>query len=185
MPVGEFSGPAGGEASPGGTFGPDANPAGSVEAERGPDDAGPEPVPTAEVADDLTLRRALADLDNLRKRSEREVARVRSIERAEVVAQWLPIVDNLERALEHSGADSAAVVEGVRAVHDQAVALLARLGFPRFDDLGKPFDPGRHEAMGVVDSELAPGTVVGVVRPGYDGPGVVLRPAGVVVSRRA
>ena len=73
--------------------------------------------------------------------------------------------------------------KGCAAVHDQAVALLARLGFPRFDDVGKPFDPHRHEAVSVVDDESAPGTVIGIVRPGYDGQGTVLRPAGVVVSR--
>jgi molecular chaperone GrpE len=139
-----------------------------------------------EKTDDLPLRRALADLDNLRKRYERELARVRSLERAAVAAEWLPIVDDLERALDHSDVDGGGLLEGVRVVHDQAVALLARLGFPRFDDVGKPFDPHRHEAVGVVDDgETAPGTVMGIVRPGYDGPGAVLRPAGVVVSRGA
>jgi molecular chaperone GrpE len=143
----------------------------------------PDAAPGTEETDDLPLRRALADLDNLRKRYERELAGVRSMERAAVAAEWLPIVDDLERALNHSGVDGAAVLEGVRAVYDQSVALLARLGFPRFDDVGKPFDPHRHEALGVVDDETAPGTVIGIVRPGYDGLGTVLRPAGVVVSR--
>lgn len=141
--------------------------------------------PETEEPDDLPLRRALADLDNLRKRYERELARVRSLERAAVAAEWLPIVDDLERALDHSDGDGAALQEGVRAVYDQAVALLGRLGFPRFDDVGEPFDPHRHEAVGVVDDETAPGTVIGIVRPGYDGLGTVLRPAGVVVSRGA
>ena len=145
----------------------------------------PDAAPGTEETDDLPLRRALADLDNLRKRYERELARVRSLERAAVAAEWLPIVDDLERALDHSDVDGAALLEGVRAVHDQAVALLTRLGFPRFDDVGKPFDPHRHEAVGVVDDETAPGTVIGIVRPGYDGLGTVLRPAGVVVSRGA
>jgi molecular chaperone GrpE len=144
----------------------------------------PDAAPRTEETDDLPLRRALADLDNLRKRYERELARVRSLERAAVAAEWLPIVDDLERALDHSDVDCAALLQGVRAVHDQAESLLARLGFPRFDDVGKPFDPHRHEAVGVVDDETAPGTVIGVVRPGYDGLGsTVLRPAGVIVSR--
>ena len=147
--------------------------------------AEPDVVGGTEESDDLPLRRALADLDNLRKRHEREILRVRSLERAAVAAQWLPIVDDLERALDHANVENAPLLEGVRAVHAQAVALLARLGFPRFDDVGKPFDPHRHEAVSVVDDETAPGTVVGVVRPGYDGPGTVLRPAGVVVSRGA
>ena len=186
MPVDESSGPAPQMAPP------DDSGADSARRSEGAEDARPwefgagsEPdaAPGTEETDDLPLRRALADLDNLRKRYERELARVRSMERASVAAEWLPIVDDLERALDHSDIDGAAVLEGVRAVYDQAVALLARLGFPRFDDVGKPFDPHRHEAVGVVDDETAPGTVIGIVRPGYDGPGTVLRPAGVVVSR--
>jgi len=145
--------------------------------------SGPDAALRAEETDDLRLRRALADLDNVRKRYERELARVRSLERATVAAEWLPIVDDLERALRHSDVDGAALLEGVRAVHDQAVALLARDGFPRFDDVGKPFDPHRHEAVGMAEDETPPGTVIGVVRPGYDGPGTVLRPAEVIVSR--
>jgi molecular chaperone GrpE len=132
---------------------------------------------------DLPLRRALADLDNLRKRSARELAEVRSAERADMAALWLPIVDDLDRAVQHAGADDAALVDGVRAVRDQALSLLARLGFHRFDDVGKPFDPTRHEAVGVLDGEGEPGTVLAVVRPGYDAPGTILRPAGVIVSR--
>ncbi|HXA33968.1 MAG TPA: nucleotide exchange factor GrpE [Acidimicrobiales bacterium] len=132
---------------------------------------------------DVPLRRALADLDNLRKRSERELARVRSAERADMAALWLPIVDDLDRAIQHAGTDDGAMVEGVQAVRDQALSLLARLGFHRFDDIGKPFDPTRHEAVGVLDGEGEPGTVLAVVRPGYDAPGSVLRPAGVIVSR--
>ena len=113
------------------------------------------------------LRRTLADLDNLRKRVDREIARERAAERATVAARWLPVVDNLDRALEHAGPDSDALVDGVRAVRDQAVGILARLGFPRYDDVGDPFDPARHEAVGALPADAPPGTVVAVVRPGY------------------
>src|ERR1700716_710127 len=64
-------------------------------------------------------RRALADLDNLRKWCAREVDRARVDERTRVAAAWLPVVDNLELALQHAGADPDAVLEGVRAVHEQ------------------------------------------------------------------
>lgn len=131
------------------------------------------------------LLRALADLDNLRKRYAREVAHERAAERARVGAEWLPVVDNLERALQHAGAEGGAVLEGVRVVLDQALAVLARLGFPRYDDLGERFDPARHEAVGALDSDAPPGTVVAVVRPGYGTADRVLRPAGVVVAREA
>jgi molecular chaperone GrpE len=130
------------------------------------------------------LRRALADLDNLRKRYERELARERAAARAQAAGEWLPVVDNLDRALLHADADLAGVVEGVRAVRDQAVAVLARLGFPRYEETGEPFDPVRHEAVGLVEPrpDIRPGTVVEVVRPGYGTEEAVLRPAGVIVA---
>ena len=130
-------------------------------------------------------RRALADLDNLRKRYARELERERLAERARVAAAWLPVVDNLELALEHAGADPTAVVEGIRAVRDQAVGVLAGLGYPRQDEAGVPFDPARHQAVSVVDDpEEAPGTVVRVLRPGYGEGERQLRPAAVAVAGR-
>lgn len=128
------------------------------------------------------LRRALADLDNLRKRSEREIARERAEERARVASLWLPVVDDLERALRAAAEDPGAMVEGVQAVRDHAVGVLARLGYTRFDDVGQPFDPVRHEAIGTVRADVPPGTVVTVVRPGYATGTSTLRPAGVLVA---
>jgi len=163
-----------------------AAPAG--DAARAPADATPDPdrepqppAPQPELEDQL--RRALADLDNLRKRYNRELALERERERARVTAEWLPVVDNLERALQHAGPDDQAVLDGVRAVYEQAVSVLTRLGFPRFEDVGEPFDPNRHEAVVLVDHDATPGTVVATVRPGYGTTDAMLRPAGVVVSR--
>src|SRR5712691_1018643 len=68
-------------------------------------------------------RRALADFDNLRKRVARESAGQRDAERARVAGQWLPVVDNLDLALEHAASDPPAIVEGVRAVRDQALDI--------------------------------------------------------------
>jgi len=129
------------------------------------------------------LRRALADLDNLRKRYHRELARERAAERRRTAMELLPVVDNLERALEHAGPECAALVEGIRAVHDQAAGALARLGFERFDDVGRAFDPARDEAIGAIDSDAPERTVVAAVRPGYGSGEELLRPAGVVVSK--
>lgn len=131
-------------------------------------------------------RRALADLDNLRKRYARELPREREAERARVAAAFLPVVDNLELALTHAGADDpGAIVSGVRAVRDQAVEVLRSLGYPRYEETGVPFDPEQHEVMSVVDEpDTAPGTVVQVLRPGYGEPGHQLRPAAVTVSRK-
>jgi molecular chaperone GrpE len=128
-------------------------------------------------------RRALADLDNLRKRMAREIQAARAEERARVVAQWLPVVDHLELALEHARAVPGALIEGVRVVRDQAVGVIERLGFKRVDEVGVPFDPARHEAVGTVrDPDVVPGTVVKVVRPGYGDGESQLRPAGVIVA---
>jgi molecular chaperone GrpE len=129
-------------------------------------------------------RRALADLDNYRKRTVRALDEERDAERARTAAQWLPVLDNLERALEHADAEPGAVVQGVRAVLDQALEVIARLGFPRQDDVGVPFDPFRHEAVSTVAGTDAPeGTVVEVVRPGYGEGARQLRPAQVVVAK--
>ena len=130
-------------------------------------------------------RRALADLDNLRKRYERESARQRDRERVQVAAAWLPVLDHLELALEHAQADPASIVDGVRSVRDEAIAVLARLGFPRHGEPGEPFDPARHEAVSTVaDPTAEPGTIVHVVRPGYGVGERLLRPAAVVVATR-
>src|SRR5919106_5482008 len=107
-------------------------------------------------------RRAVADLDNLRKRYARELERERAAERARVAAQWLPVVDDLDRALAHAADDPSAIVEGVRAVRDHALAVLARLGYPRYEEVGVRFDPARHEAVQAVgDPEAPPGAAVG------------------------
>ncbi|MGW4675321.1 nucleotide exchange factor GrpE [Streptomyces sp. NPDC004324] len=130
-------------------------------------------------------RRALADLDNLRKRHAKELERVRGEERARTAAAWLPVLDNLERALAHADADPSAVLKGVETVRDQAVEVLRGLGYPRHEETGVPFDPTRHEVVGVVDDPGAePNTVAQVVSPGYGSDGSQLRPAFVMVSKR-
>ncbi len=135
----------------------------------------------AEVED--RWRRAVAELENVRRRCAQQVADERRSERMRVAAAWLPVVDNLELALEHAPGDADPVIDGVRAVRDQAVEVLARLGFPRHAETAVPFDPFRHEAVGVVaDPHAAAGSVVSVVRPGYGIGDQLLRPATVVVA---
>ena len=137
--------------------------------------------PLAELED--RWRRAVADLDNLRKRYARELERERAAERARVAAQWLPVVDDLDRALAHAAEDPGAVLEGVRAVREEALSARTRIGFPRYEEVGVPFDPNRHEAARVVESDEAPaGTVVEVLRPGYGRDDRWLRPAAVAVA---
>ena len=100
-----------------------------------------------------------------------------------MAAAWLPVIDNLDLALDHAAADPGAIVEGVRLVRDQALTVMSRFGFPRFDDTGKPFDPLRHEAVAAIESDQPPGTVVATVRPGYGSDETILRPASVIVAR--
>ena len=171
---GQGRGTAGRTGSGAGDAGTDAGDAGCAVADL-----------TARVAEleDLRLR-ALADLDNLRKRCAAQVERAEANARTEVARQWLPVVDNLERALEHAAADPRAIVEGIQAVRQQALGVLASLGFPRRDDTGATFDPARHEAVAAThDPRVPPGTVVQVVRPGYGESDRQLRPAQVVVAK--
>jgi molecular chaperone GrpE len=133
------------------------------------------------------LRWVTADLENLRRRYDREIIRERLAERSQVAREWLPVIDNLDLALQHvdqsADAPNRAVIAGVGAVRDQAVAVLERLGFSRYDDVGKPFDPARHEAVSTIESDAPDKTIVAAVRAGYGNGDEVLRPAGVVVSR--
>src|SRR6201992_3026730 len=91
------------------------------------------------------LRRALADLDNARKRCAAQLIGIEAETRAAVAREWLPVLDNLDRALEHSSADPAAIVEGVRAVRDQALGVLGPLRLPpRGERRGGGMRPVRH-----------------------------------------
>jgi molecular chaperone GrpE len=106
-------------------------------------------------------------------------------ERARVAREWLLVLDDLDLALEHADSDSRKIVDAVLAVRDHALAVMARLGFPRRVDVGQAFDPRRHEVVAmVVDQRADPGTVLHVVRPGYGDEEHQLRPASVVVAAR-
>ena len=161
--------------------------------EPGPDAAGGPAPPAGERAEHEAAlaeledkwKRALADLDNLRKRHARDLERERAAERARTASALLPVIDNLELALSHAGSDPDAIVEGIKAVHDQAVDTFARLGYEREAETGVPFDPTRHEVVGVIeDADAEPGTVVQVLRPGYGKADKQLRPVAVAVAKR-
>jgi molecular chaperone GrpE len=150
-----------------------------------PDPDGPDTRsgPSADELEDR-WRRAVADLENVRRRHARALVEGRAEERGRVAAAFLPVLDNLDLALQYAQADPSAVVEGVRAVREQAAAILAGLGYPRQEDTGVPFDPARHEVVGVVapGDDQPPGRVADVVRPGYGTPEQQLRPAAVTVT---
>ena len=154
-----------------------------------PQDSGVEVATVADLtarlaeAEDQKLR-ALAEADNTRKRCAVQVQRTETETRARVARQWLPVVDNLERALEHADADPRTIIEGIRAVRQQALDVLDRLGYPRRDDTGAVFDPNRHEAIAAMaDPGVPPGTIISVLLPAYGDPDHQLRPAQVVVAK--
>lgn len=164
---------------------PDAPATTAAPAEQGPadDTAIPDLLDRIAELEDLRLR-ALADLDNLRKRCASQVSQAEQETRAAVAREWLPVIDNLDRALAHAQGDPDAVIKGVRQVREQAIGVLARLGYPRRDDLGAMFDPARHEAVATrSDSSARDGSVVEVIQPGYGERDHQLRPAQVVVAR--
>jgi molecular chaperone GrpE len=128
-------------------------------------------------------KRAVADLDNYRKRSQRDVQRQVAESREGLLREWLETVDSVERALLMAEADSPLAV-GLQAVLVQMEVLLERQGLRRIGTVGEAFDPERHEAVGLhVTSEAPPNTIVEVARSGWAMDDRVLRPAQVVVAR--
>ena len=126
-------------------------------------------------------KRAVADLENYRKRSARELERGVAESREAVIRDWLEVVDSVERALRMDPDGSGA--DGLRAVLEQMEAILRREGVQRIGAAGEPFDPQRFEAVGVRDtSEVPDRTVIEVVRSGFGADGHVLRPAQVIVA---
>jgi molecular chaperone GrpE len=128
-------------------------------------------------------KRALADLDNYRKRSAREVDRQVTESRERLIRDWLEAVDSVERALLMTEPGGSLAV-GLQAVLEQMEAILERQGVRRVGAVGERFDPERHEAIALVRApNVADRTVVEVARSGFALDGRVLRPAQVVVAQ--
>jgi molecular chaperone GrpE len=147
-----------------------------------PAGAGPE---TTEDYRDRWLR-AVADLQNFRRRGQREVEDARRVAEERVMLELIAAMDDLERALaaaRESGAPDA-WTQGVQLVVQRLAESLARHGVTPLDPIGEAFDPREHEAMLEVESrDVAPGHVVQVAQRGYRRGDRVLRAARVVVAR--
>jgi molecular chaperone GrpE len=134
-------------------------------------------------------RGALDELERARERIERAAARAQEQRHREVLASFLAVVDDLDRALAAVPADApaqtAAIADGVRLVHKRMLGALGEHGVTTIDAEGAPFDPARHEAVAVVevDDPARDGTVVAVHRPGYRLGDDTLRPALVAVGK--
>ncbi|MFW5875273.1 MAG: nucleotide exchange factor GrpE [Myxococcota bacterium] len=132
------------------------------------------------------LLRTAADYENFRRRAKRDREEAERRAREEPLRELLPVVDNLERAVQAADqADNAqAVAEGVRMVLKMFEDVAARIGLQRISALGERFDPNLHDAMQQVETdEHPPGTVVQELVPGYRLADRLLRPAMVVVAR--
>jgi molecular chaperone GrpE len=150
----------------------------------------------AEKADEYLelAQRTRADFENYRKRAAREAAAAQERGMTKLAKDLLPAVDNLDRALEaarsvvpaegpaaDNGTDT--LVSGIKLVHADVIAALARAGIERFSPEGERFDPQLHEAVAQQPVEGAEsGTVVEVYQRGYRLGDVVIRPARVVVA---
>jgi molecular chaperone GrpE len=141
----------------------------------------------AERADEYLelAQRTKADFENYRKRAAREVGAAQERGVIKLAKELLPAVDNLDRALEAvaSSSNGGDLLAGIKLVHAEVVAALARVGVEPFDPIGEPFDPSSQEAVAQQPIEGAePGTVAEVYQRGYRLGDTVIRPARVLVA---
>jgi molecular chaperone GrpE len=138
------------------------------------------------------LLRSLAEMENLRKRTERQVADARDYGIAAFARDILAVADNMERALGALDADlrekadggTKALLDGVELTERELLKVLEKHGVKKFEPLGEKFDPNLHQAMyEVPDTSRPAGTVGRVIQPGYMIGERVLRPALVAVAK--
>ncbi len=153
----------------------------------------------AELTDELAATkdkwlRAVADLDNYRKRVKREMDDAVVRKTQSLLSSFLPTVDNLERALEIAGtameeasdeneSNVSQVLKGIKMVRDEFLGGLKKQGIEPVEAVGKPFDPAVHDALQQLDSpDHAPGAVIREFEKGYTMGDRLLRPARVIVA---
>jgi molecular chaperone GrpE len=148
----------------------------------------PEPEPASTEPDyrDQYLR-AMAELDNVRKRARRDVGQAEARGIAKLARELLPAIDNFARALDAAEAvpenRDHHLTDGIRLVQNELLGALARVGIEPDSPKGQPFDPHCHEAIAQTPVEgAASGTIVEVYSQGYRYRDDVLRPAKVVVA---
>jgi molecular chaperone GrpE len=129
--------------------------------------------------------RAAAEMENLRKRTTREIEQAHRFALEKFAQELLTVRDSLELAVVNGPkADAASLVAGQEATLKLLAKAFDRFAIQTLDPLGEPFDPQRHEAIAVRESATAaPDAVLEVVQPGYELNGRLLRPARVIVSR--
>ena len=138
------------------------------------------------------LLRALADMENLRKRTEREVADARQYGISSFARDILSVADNFRRALESIGPELrnseepavTSLIEGVELTERDLQKALEKNGIRKIEPMGEKFDPNLHQAMyEVPDASVPSGSVVQVIQPGYVIGERILRPAMVAIAK--
>ncbi len=127
--------------------------------------------------------RAVADLENYKKRVKRDIDDATQRRITGLLDSFLPVGDNLERALEVGGDEDNPLMAGLKLVRKEWFAALARHGIAPIESVGAPFDPSVHDALQQIDSpDHPPGVVVREFEKGYTREGRLLRPARVIVA---
>jgi len=134
----------------------------------------------AELKDKLL--RTHAEMDNLRKRTAREIEESRKFAMERFSTALLDVVDNLERALEVDEGNEAGLREGVKLTFDSWQAMMEKFELKRIDAVGEIFDPHKHEALSQMPSDQPEGVVIAQHVAGYTLHGRLIRPAKVLVS---
>src|ERR1700682_4266323 len=130
------------------------------------------------------LLRTAAEFENYKRRAVKEKDDARKFAAEALLKDFLPVADNLERALDHLGQhDPAAVAEGVKLVQKMLESALAKHGVVSFSAVGQPFDPSQHEALMQTESDAAPNTVIQEMARGYRLHDRLVRPAAGVVTK--
>jgi molecular chaperone GrpE len=129
--------------------------------------------------------RSVAELDNVRKRAQRDVENASRYGLERFAQELLPVKESLDLAVQNAGrADASSLIAGQEATAQLLSKAFEKLGIDEVDPLGEPFDPTRHEAMLMQESASAePGSVLQVVQRGYSLNGRLLRPARVIVAK--
>lgn len=133
-----------------------------------------------------TLLRERADIENQRRRLQRDLDQARRFANERLLADLLPVCDSLEQGLAAKTGDAEALREGMQLTLKSLMKVTQGNGLMPVDPLHEPFDPDRHQAMNMVPSrEHAPNTVVAVMQKGYVLNDRLLRPALVSVAKAA
>ena len=123
------------------------------------------------------------EMDNFRKRQTQRADEAIAAEKEHLLRLFLPVADNLERALQQASSEPDVLQQGIELIRRELIRLLEAEGVTRMEALGTSFDPNLHEAIAALPGQAEPDTIISEVERGYRLNGKLLRPAKVVVAR--